>query len=219
MRESLKEALEFGIYGVHMFSMPACGVHTLSDEDDPDDDDEEDENEDDETVADGELCLRWFQLAAFMPAMNSYYGMEKLRFMPYDLTGTYRDWVRRAIGRRYRLMPYLHTLMYEASATGVPSVRPLFMEFPDDYKAYDLYGQFMVGDSILVTPVLDSTMKTQIDAYIPRWTWYDLWSGQLVEGAGGWKVIEDIPYQIASHLRAGKIIPTLVSQRPTLQGL
>ena len=43
-----------------------------------------------------------------------------------------RDWIRRAIEHRYRLLPYWHTFMYEAAATGTPAIRPLFYEFPEE---------------------------------------------------------------------------------------
>ena len=60
----------------------------------------------------------------------SYYGTERKNRMPYSFPGAYRDWIIRAIEHRYRLMPYIHTLAYDAHSSGEPIIRPMFYEFP-----------------------------------------------------------------------------------------
>ena len=129
--------------------------------------------------------------------------------MPYSLSGAYRDWIKRSIERRYRLMPYYHTLFYESAATGLPVIRPLFLEFADDSNVLNMYEQFMLGDALLLSPILNPG-TVQLRAYFPYGLWFDLWSGQPMKGDGSWHMLEDIPYQLASHMRAGTIIPLLV---------
>ena len=196
LRASLKEAIELGLSGIPLVSMTACGTPASIPLN---------------ATIDDDLCLRWYQMAAFMPAMSSFHGSEDPTKMPYDLPGTYLDWVRRAIDKRYRLMPYFRTVMMEALVNGWPFVRPMFFEFSDSDEAlvHEIFDQFMVGDSLLVSPILDEG-TTQLQAYFPYSTWYDLWSGQAIRGSGEYKRLEDIPYQIAVHLKSGKIIPTLV---------
>jgi len=162
------------------------------------------------------LCLRWLQLSAFMPAMASFHGPEDQPRLPYSMPGSYRDWSANAIRRRYQIMPYLYTVMRDASVHGWPVVRPLFFEFPRDDTTYTIADQFMLGDSILVSPVLDVGV-IQLAAYFPYGSWYEMWSGLRLSsgsdsGTGSFKLLEDIPYQIAAYVRAGKIIPTLVSK-------
>ena len=66
---------------------------------------------------------------------------------------------RKYLGLRYELLPYYYTLFYKASrpVTSTPSAtvtRPLFFEFPDDPNTYDIDTQFMVGNGLLISPVL-----------------------------------------------------------------
>ena len=68
----------------------------------------------------------------------------------------------------------------------------------------------MVGSSIMVSPALHEESSI-VNAYIPQGTWFDLWSGQKFESSGEWQVLEDIPYQIPTHLKSGTIIPILVN--------
>src|SRR5689334_19999656 len=62
---------------------------------------------------------------------------------------------RRAIELRYELLPYIYNVMRGASVTGLPALRPMFLEFPEDPLTYDLGAQFMFGDALLVAPVIE----------------------------------------------------------------
>ena len=89
---------------------------------------------------------------------------------------------RRFIEERYRLMPYLYTTTEEMSRTGVPILRPLFVEFPDatDDKHpmdVDTPNEFLFGPDILVAP---APYPDELDNYfvqLPPVTWYDYWTG------------------------------------------
>jgi alpha-glucosidase (family GH31 glycosyl hydrolase) len=152
-------------------------------------------------------------MAAFMPALNSFHGTELNDRTPQSLPGSYRSWIAMGLGNRMRLMPYFRTLMHEAIANGVPAIRPLFMEFSkNDPNVYGIHDQFLVGDSILISPILDDATQ-QLNAYFPYSTWYGLWTGDTLQGTGDWKTLEDIKYQVAAHLRGGTIIPMMASER------
>jgi alpha-glucosidase len=131
-----------------------------------------------------ELLTRWFEVAAFQPIDRDH--TEKG-------TGDQEPWVggpeqeairRRFIEARYQLMPYLYTLADEASRTGLPMLRPLFLEFPDaapdrhpiDTNA-DAASEFLLGADLLIAP---APYPDQQDAYsveLPTPDWYNYWTG------------------------------------------
>ena len=108
-------------------------------------------------------------------------------------------------------MPYIQTSAYFGFKTGQPLVRPLFYEFPRDPNVGDIYEQFMLGDSILVSPSL-APGRTQYLAYFPYGTWYGTWTGQILRGTNDWVYLEDNPYMTQSHIRAGSIVPLMVNR-------
>ena len=69
-----------------------------------------------------------------------------------------------------------------------------------------MFTQFMLGDAILVSPVLDPNVN-EFNAYFPQGSWYGLWTGDLVGGGGSYKNIQDIEYQVTAHIKGGKILP------------
>ena len=83
--------------------------------------------------------------------------------------------VRAAFAQRYRMIPYLYSLMYEAHTNGMPAMRPLFLEFPKDKKCYsDKLLTFMLGSSVLVANVVEEG-ATEREIYLPAGTvWYDM---------------------------------------------
>ena len=92
---------------------------------------------------------------------------------------------RRFIEERYRLMPYIYTLAEEASRTGLPMMRPLFMEFPDAAGGYPLDledgSQFMWGPSMLVAPAPFPETLDDYAILLPPGDWYDYWSGARID--------------------------------------
>ncbi len=79
---------------------------------------------------------------------------------------------------RYRLIPYLYSCAWEAHTTGVPILRAMPLEFPDDPQTHDLQRQYMLGPAILVGMFTDRI-------YLPEGDWHDFWSGERVSG-GQW---------------------------------
>jgi alpha-glucosidase len=133
------------------------------------------------------LLTKWLEIAAFQPIDRDH--TEKG-------TGDQEPWVggpeqeairRRFIEERYRLMPYLYQLADESSRTGLPMVRPLFLEFPDampDKHPIDIdpgaAAEFMLGPNLLIAP---SPYPEEPDAYtveFPSPDWYNYWTGAKV---------------------------------------
>lgn len=123
----------------------------------------------------GELMLRWIQSGIFQPrfCMNSA-NSDNTVTQPWMYEEHIED-VRAAYAQRYRMMPYLYSLMRQAYETGMPAMRPLFLEFPEDDACYtDENLTFMFGPSVLVANVVEKGAKTR-RIYLPKGTtWYDM---------------------------------------------
>ncbi len=122
--------------------------------------------------------VRWAQFAAFSPLMQNHGTGEKKdawEFGPEALEiYRYYAWLR------MNLMPYLYTYAYEASEQGLPVMRPLFLEFPQDERAWDIEDEYLFGGHLLVAPILDTT--DQRDIYLPEGDWYDLYTNRVFHG-------------------------------------
>ena len=107
--------------------------------------------------------------------------MESYR-VPWNFDAEAVDVLRHFSKLKCRLMPYLFGAAKQASRTGVPMMRAMFLEFPDDPGAACLDQQYMLGDTLLVAPVF--SQDGEVDVYLPPGRWTHLLSGE--EKAGGW---------------------------------
>lgn len=159
-----------------------------------------------------ELVVRWFQFGAFCPLFRLHGVREPGPLVGSDQTGAPNEvWsfgeqayelIRRQLQLRERLRPYVMGLMSVASRTGIPPMRALFLEFPDDETAWGISDQFMLGPDVLVAPV--TALGTRERAvYLPAGAdWLDAWSGEPV-GENGW-ISADAPLErIPVYLREG----------------
>ena len=128
-----------------------------------------------------ELFTRWLQLGAFYPFMRAHTEIGTPDQEPWSYGAKHEAVNRRAIELRYELLPHLYSVMAEAAATGVPALRPLFMEFPEDTETYAVDDQFLLGRDLLVAPVVREG-ATERELYLPAGDWYELGSGKRHEG-------------------------------------
>ncbi|XP_060754556.1 lysosomal alpha-glucosidase [Neoarius graeffei] len=157
-----------------------------------------------------ELCVRWTQLGAFYPFTRNHNTKDSLPQDPTVFSSAARTAMKEALLLRYSLFPFLYTLFHYAHVHGHTVTRPLFFEFPTDAKTYTIDKQFLLGKSLLVTPVLEPGVDFVV-GYMPEGLWYDFYTGDSLVSKGE-KIKFHAPLdKINLHLREGSIIPT---QRP-----
>lgn len=143
-----------------------------------------------------ELLLRWIQSGIFQPrfCLNSA-NDDNTVTQPWMYEEN-NDYIRAAYALRYRMLPYLYSLMYEANQDGMPAMRPLFLEFPDDPACYsDENLTFMFGPAVLVANVVEKGARTRT-VYLPAGTtWYDM-NDNLRPYAGGQTI--EVPVDLGS---------------------
>jgi alpha-glucosidase len=103
---------------------------------------------------------------------------------PWAFGEPYTSIIRKHIELRYALLPYLYSLFYEAHTTGIPILRPLVMEYQDDPSVRNLSNEFLVGEYLLVAPILDPGVIER-SVYLPKGSWYALESKEVHLG-GRW---------------------------------
>ena len=155
----------------------------------------------------GELLARWTQLAAFTPFFRNHANIDSRPQEPWAFGPRVEAQCRDAITLRYQLLPYLNSLFAEAHRTGAPIMRPLLWQHPNDPTAVACDDQFLLGESLLIAPILRSG-ATARSVYLPRGLWFDFWSGGLYEG-GQHIVVEAVAEHIPVFARAGAVVPTV----------
>jgi alpha-glucosidase len=151
-----------------------------------------------------ELFTRWLQAGVFFPFMRVHAEFGSPDKEPWSFGSRYETINKRSIELRYQLLPYIYNVMQQASQTGVPALRPLFVEFPRDDRAASIDDQYLLGSDLLAAPVLIEG-ATEREVYLPKRDWYDYWSGHLYKGGTPIRVpvtLETIPL----FVRAGAFI-------------
>ncbi len=121
----------------------------------------------------GELWTRWVEPAAFFPFMRGHAALQEPPKEPWAFGEPWESYNRRAIERRYTFLPYIYNAFFESTRSGMPMMRALVLEYPDDPAAYDLSNEFLFGHDLLVAPVLAPGASGPA-VYFPQGTWYDL---------------------------------------------
>jgi alpha-glucosidase len=129
-----------------------------------------------------ELLVRWVQNGVFHPRFCIHsWNSDNTVTEPWMYPEVF-DEVRSAIQRRYWLLPYLYTLAEQAHRTGALLVRPMVYEFEEDEQVWQESFTFMLGDAILVPPVVYPGQR-EVNVYLPKnSTWLDIQSGQHYRG-------------------------------------
>ncbi len=141
---------------------------------------------------DAELYLRAMAASAFLPIMQYHSEFNHHRRpsrdrTPWNIAELTGDpevvaQARLIVELRERLVPYLAEQAHQAVTASRPLMRPLFFDFPEDPAIWDHPLQWLLGDHLLVAPVLEPGVETW-PVYLPQGSWVDVWSGRRLTGA------------------------------------
>ncbi|MDI9240500.1 glycoside hydrolase family 31 protein [Lysobacter sp. LF1] len=153
-----------------------------------------------------DLLTRWFQLGAFNPVFRNHAATDT---RPHEawVDGPEQEALRRAaIEQRYRLLPYLYTAAEENARTGLPIMRPVFLQYPQAQASYGNDRDFLFGADLFVAPVVDE----RLDAHavtLPPGEWYAFGTSQRdVAGKEPFR-FDPRPVAVPVYARAGAIVP------------
>lgn len=153
----------------------------------------------------GELLTRWTQLGAFTPYFRNHSSLDVIKQEPWSFGPKYEEIIKKYIQLRYKWLPYLYTLFKEASQTGVPVMRPLLMTYPEDEKTYRCNDQFLVGDNVMIAPIVRPGGTHRV-VYFPEGNWYDYWTEEYISG-GQYQMVEAPLEKLPIYIKEGTILP------------
>jgi len=159
------------------------------------------------------LLTRWMELGAFNPLYRNHSTKGSANQEPW-VHGPEHEAIRKKyIELRYRLMPYLYSAFEESSRNGIPVMRPLFLEYPNDPTLATTDSAFLFGRDILVAPQIWQFLP-EYQVPIPRGEWYDYWTGKQVKG-GEELALKPALDELPLFVRAGAFIP----EQPVVENL
>jgi alpha-D-xyloside xylohydrolase len=200
LRQQLRAGLNIAVSGIPWWTTDIGGFHG-GDARDP---------------AYRELMVRWFQYGVFCPLFRLHGDREPRTPTSFAQTGGPNEvWsfgdeayeiISGQLRLRERLRPYLHEQMRVAARTGLPPMRPLFVDFPADGPSWMVDDQFLFGPDVLVAPVTEPGVRER-EVYLPPGEWVDAATG--AEHRGGVTVTVAAPIErIPVFVRAGADVPT-----------
>ena len=145
----------------------------------------------------GDLWANWLGFGAFMPFARGHACAGTNDKEPWAFGAEIEKTSRIALERRYRLLPYLYTLFYESSKTGMPVMAPVFFADSKDLRLRSEEQAFLLGENLLVVPAFAK------DPVLPSGIWEEL---NLVEGEKQDKYQAKLSIRGGSIIAAGKII-------------
>ncbi len=180
MAESLRGGLSLGLCGFGFWSHDIGGF---------------------EGTASPDVYKRWCAFG-LLSSHSRLHGSDSYR-VPWIFDEEAVSVLRHFTKLKCRLMPYLYAAAVAASRTGVPMMRAMMLEFPDDPGSATLDRQYMLGDAVLVAPVF--TEAGDVDVYLPPGTWTHLTSG--VTKTGGWHRERHDFHSLPLYVRENTLLP------------
>lgn len=152
-----------------------------------------------------ELFCRWIQVGCFSPLCRNHSSIGTKAQEPWELGEEALSIYRKYLKLRYMLLPYYYDLCKLEEEEGIPMLRPLVLNYEKDDNVKNMNTQFMLGDSILVAPVVEQGMNQKL-VYLPEGNWYDFWTREKLEGNR--YIIKEAPLdECPMYVKEGSIIP------------
>ena len=152
-----------------------------------------------------ELFVRWMQLAVFHPFFRTHSSGDHGEQEPWSFGEDALKIIRTYIELRYTLLPYIYTAFHQYVNEFTPMLKPISMFDQSDQDTLYRVDEFLMGDHILVCPVLEPNAKSRY-VYLPKGKWYNYWTNKVFEG--GKEILAEAPLeQIPLYIREGAVIP------------
>ena len=178
MLGDLRGGLSFGLSGFSFWSHDMGGFVTASPED---------------------IYRRWLPFG-FLSSHTRAHGAPPTE--PWLISESFTEAFRDCAEMKYRLMPYVYAQAKDCSERGLPMVRALLVEFPDDPGAWLVEDEYMFGSQMLVAPLMESGNSRTV--YLPKGKWIDYQNGKVYEG--GYQTIEAGKIPAIILVRDGSLI-------------
>lgn len=178
---TLREGLSFGLSGFSFWSHDMGGFVTSTPED---------------------LYCRWLPFG-FLTSHTRAHGAPPTEPWLYD-SKRVQDTFRKSAEMKYQLMPYVYAQAKECTEKGLPMLRALFIEFPDDPGAWKIEDEYMFGSQIFVAPLMESGINERV-VYLPKGKWIDYQDGKVYNS--GWNTIKAGTLPIIMLVRDGSVLP------------
>lgn len=152
------------------------------------------------------LFARWMSIASLSPFFRAHTMINTRDSEPWSYGEEVEQICRNYIKLRYQLMPYLYSLFFDASKSGMPVQRSLAVYYPHDWHVYQpaYHNQYLFGPAILVAPV--ESQKDLLKVYFPQGEWYDIYTGKI--WAGDQEAIVECPiHRLPVFVKAGSVVP------------
>ena len=160
-----------------------------------------------------ELYTRWLQYGVFQPIYRPH-AQEHIAAEPVFHDDKTKAIAKKAIELRYQLLPYNYTLAFENNQSGMPFMRPLFFEEPENTELMQMAETYLWGNDFLISPVVDSGLMQQ-EIYFPaNHNWFDFYSDKKYKGGQSYTV-DLSPKYIPAFVRGGAFIPMVETVQTT----
>lgn len=155
--------------------------------------------------ATSELLIRWIQLGCFSPLCRNHSSKVGIYQEPWQFDEDTCRIYKKFVELRYRLLPYIYDCFCDMAKTGIPVMRPVVMEYENDSNTWELNDEFMLGERILISPVITQGSRNKL-VYLPKGDWIDYETGERVTGPVSF--IKEAPLDTCPiYVKAGTILP------------
>lgn len=153
-----------------------------------------------------ELFIRWMEMGPFIPIFRNHSNMYTRRQEPWAFGPRAEKIAKKSIELRYELLPYIYDLYYISLKEGLPIFRPMIMEYEKDMNLLNIREQFMLGENMIVAPVLYEGERSKT-VYLPKGSWFNYFTMEKLQGGKWYKLPCELD-EILVFIKEGAIIPT-----------
>ncbi|KAL1759917.1 glycoside hydrolase family 31 protein [Schizophyllum commune] len=159
-----------------------------------------------------EMLVRWYQVGAFNPFFRAHAHIDTKRREPYLLDEPYRGMLKDILRLRYAQLPVWYTAFHHSAVTGIPILRPHWVQFPQDVNGFALDDQYFVGDSGLLVKPITTQGATEAEVYLPAEdnVYYNYFTHKTYRSSKKGKNVT-VPAELSEVpllIRGGSIVPT-----------